>query len=50
MESFLLNVSISKLGTKPTSLLMTFVDDKKLGGTIRKEEDLKNVMGRTKMQ
>lgn len=43
MEPFLPNVFISKLGTKTTSLLVTFVDDKKVGDTIRREEDLKNV-------
>lgn len=42
MEPFLPNVFISKLGTKTTSLLVTFVDDKKVGDTIRREEDLKN--------
>jgi len=50
LESFLLKVFISKLGTKTASLPMTSVDDKKLGGTIRREEDLKNVTGQTKMQ
>lgn len=49
MESFLI-IFIIKLGTKTTNLLMTFVDDKKLGGTIRREEDLKNVMARMKTQ
>ena len=40
------NVFISELGIKATSLLVKLVDSEKLGGTIRRVENPKNIMGR----
>lgn len=42
----MLNVFISELGIKTTSLLVRLVDCEKLGGAIRRVENLKNIMGR----
>lgn len=42
----ILNVFLSELGIKTTSLLVKLVDGEKLGGTIRRMENVKNVMGR----